>query len=333
MASDSSRVPRGRALGILLVVVSACAFGSGALFAKPVYAAGLDWMTLLAWRFGFAAVASWIWLLAIPANRRGLRRLSRRRVLVLLSLGILYVINSGTYFAALETVPASLAALIVYIYPALVAVLVLRWGRRLPGRRPWIALAIAMLGVVLALGGIPESEMPPLLGIVLAVASPLIYSVWIILSARLSGERPTTVDAVPPEAMEAAEETDPAPAAALMVTATAIVYWVAATTTGRPTNPFDVPPDAWIGLIGVGLVSTAIAVQAFYAGTRRVGAAQAALISTVEPIYTITFATLLFNESLQPMQLLGGALVISGVIVAQTAPRPVSQAGAACSGG
>ena len=333
MASDSSRVPRGRALGILLVVVSACAFGSGALFAKPVYAAGLDWMTLLAWRFGFAAVASWIWLLAIPANRRGLRRLSRRRVLVLLSLGILYVINSGTYFAALETVPASLAALIVYIYPALVAVLVLRWGRRLPGRRPWIALAIAMLGVVLALGGIPESEMPPLLGIVLAVASPLTYSVWIILSARLSGERPTTVDAVPPEAMEAAEETDPAPAAALMVTATAIVYWVAATTTGRPTNPFDVPPDAWIGLIGVGLVSTAIAVQAFYAGTRRVGAAQAALISTVEPIYTITFATLLFNESLQPMQLLGGALVISGVIVAQTAPRPVSQAGAACSGG
>ena len=333
MASDSSRVPRGRALGILLVVVSACAFGSGALFAKPVYAAGLDWMTLLAWRFGFAAVASWIWLLAIPANRRGLRRLSRRRVLVLLSLGILYVINSGTYFAALETVPASLAALIVYIYPALVAVLVLRWGRRLPGRRPWIALAIAMLGVVLALGGIPESEMPPLLGIVLAVASPLIYSVWIILSARLSGERPTTVDAVPPEAMEAAEETDPAPAAALMVTATAIVYWVAATTTGRPTNPFDVPPDAWIGLIGVGLVSTAIAVQAFYAGTRRVGAAQAALISTVEPIYTITFATLLFNESLQPMQLLGGALVISGVIVAQTAPRPVSQAGAACAGG
>ena len=48
-----------------------------ALFAKPGYAAGLDWMTLLAWRFGFAAVASWIWLLAIPANRRGLRRLSR----------------------------------------------------------------------------------------------------------------------------------------------------------------------------------------------------------------------------------------------------------------
>ncbi|MGZ6258881.1 MAG: EamA family transporter, partial [Candidatus Limnocylindrales bacterium] len=113
----------GRAVGILLVLVSACGFGSGALFAKPVYASGLDWLTLLYWRFLIAAIVSWAWLLLLPPNRRALRRLSRRRVVVLLGLGVLYVGNSGTYFAGLETVSASLAALIVYIYPALVAVL------------------------------------------------------------------------------------------------------------------------------------------------------------------------------------------------------------------
>jgi drug/metabolite transporter (DMT)-like permease len=42
---------------------------------------------------------------------------------ILLALGVFYVGNSSTYFAALVTVPASLAALIVYLYPALVAVL------------------------------------------------------------------------------------------------------------------------------------------------------------------------------------------------------------------
>jgi drug/metabolite transporter (DMT)-like permease len=317
------RLPRGRALGIVLVLISACAFGSSALFAKPVYAAGLDWMTLLAWRFGFAALASWIWLLARPGDRRALRRLSRRRVLVLLLLGLVYVVNAGTYFAALETVPASLAALIVYIYPALVAVLVLRWGRRLPGRRPWVALGIATLGVLLALGGIPAGSAPPFSGMVLACASPIIYSIWIILAARLSGERPTTAaGAMPPEAIEAAEETDPAPAAAIMVSATALVYFVAATATGRPTNPFDVPAEAWPWLVAIGLLSTAIAIQAFYAGTKRIGAAQAALVSTIEPIWTITFATLLFGERLGPLQLLGGALVLCGVILAQTAPLP-----------
>jgi drug/metabolite transporter (DMT)-like permease len=314
---------RGHALGITLVIVSACAFGSGALFAKPVYAAGMDWLGLLAWRFLFGAAVGWAWLLARRADRAALRRISRRRLLVLLALGILYVTNSGTYYAALETVPASLAAVIVYLYPAIVAVLALRWGRRLPGRRPWLALGIATFGVVLAVGGVSPDAMPPISGIALALASPIIYAGWIILSARLAGERPQVEDALPPEAMEAAEETEPAPASALMMTATWAVFFVLATATGRPTVPWAVPEAAWFGLIGIGVISTAIAIQTFYAGTRRVGAAQAALISTVEPIYTITLAVLLFGETLTAVQLLGGALVIVGVIIAQTAPRPV----------
>ncbi len=309
-----------RALGILLVLVSACGFGSGALFAKPVYAIGLDWLTLLYWRFLIAAAVSWAWLLLLPANRRALGRLSRRRVAVLLALGVLYVGNSGTYFAALETVTASLAALIVYVYPALVAVLALRFGRRLEGRRPWFALGLALLGVALALGGIDPGIMPPLSGLLLVIASPIIYAVWIVLSARLAGERRRPRDPAPPEAMEAVEETDPAPAAAIMMTATFTVYAVAATLGGRAVLPSEVPSEAWFGLIGVGLVATALAMQAFYAGTKRIGAAQAALVSTVEPIYTITLATILLGESLTPLQLLGGVFVIVAVILAETTP-------------
>ena len=178
-----------RLIGLALVVVSACGFGSGALFAKPVYAAGVDWLTLLFWRFLIAAALSWAWLLLIPGNRASLRLLTRRNALILLALGAIYVGNSGTYFAALETVPASLAALIVYLYPALVAVLSLRFVRRLRGRRAWLALAISTIGVAMAVGGIAPATAPPLLGIALTVASPVIYSVWIILAARLSGER------------------------------------------------------------------------------------------------------------------------------------------------
>src|SRR5215218_8598889 len=185
---------RDRAVGVLLVVISACGFGSGALFAKPIYAAGVDWMTLLAWRFLFAAALSWVWLLAWPNARRTLRNLSRRRLIVLVLLGILYVGNSGTYFAGLETVPASLAALIVYLYPALVAVLSIRFARRLAGRRAWAALGLATLGVALAVGGIDPGTAPPLYGLLLIVASPVIYAVWIILAARLGGERPGTAE-------------------------------------------------------------------------------------------------------------------------------------------
>jgi drug/metabolite transporter (DMT)-like permease len=105
-----------------------------------------------------------------------------------------------------------------------------------------------------------------------------------------------------------------------MLTSTAVVYWIGALATGRPVLPGQVPGEAWVGLFGVGVVATFIAIQTFYAGAQRVGAAQGALIATVEPIWTIVLAALLFGIALTPVQLAGGALIILGVLVAQTGP-------------
>lgn len=314
---------RTRAIGIALVVVSACGFGSGALFAKPIYAHGLDWMTLLAWRFVFAAALSWGWLLLWPAQRRALRQMSRRRVIVLLALGIFYMGNTGAYYAGLETVDASLAALIVYIYPSLVAVMSIRFARRLQGRRAWAALGLATLGVALALGGIDPRHAPPLHGLLIMLGSPIIYAVWIILAARLSGERrasgePAAALPYDSETTVASEPTDSAPTAAIMLSATAIGWFGAAVVSGRPVAPWQIPTDIWWALFGIGLVATALAMQSFYAGARRIGAAQASLVSTVEPVYTISLAALLLGETLTPIQIFGGIMVLLGVLIAQT---------------
>ena len=135
-------IDRGRAAGIGLVLVSAAAFGSGSLFAQPVYAAGVDWLVLSSWRFLFGAGLTWLFLLTSAGRRRGFRRLDRRSIVAAVLLGVMYVGNSGTYYAALETVSPSLAALVVYLYPAVVAVLSLRFGHRLRGRRAGAALGI-----------------------------------------------------------------------------------------------------------------------------------------------------------------------------------------------
>jgi drug/metabolite transporter (DMT)-like permease len=308
-------VDRRRLVGIALVVVSACSFGSGSLFAAPVYAAGVGWMVLLAWRFLIGAALAWGWLLVSAQRRAALRAISRREVLVTLSLGVLYVGNTGTYYWSLETVPAGLAALLVYIYPPVVAVMSIRFARRLPGRRPWIALGVALAGIVLALGGIPATEMPPLSGLVLGVASPLIYAVWIILAARFSGERAGAEGSAGGDRGTAAAIAMP-----VMMVATATVYWSAALVTRQPVLPAEIPAAAWPGMLGVAVVATAIAVLTFYAGARRMGAAQASLVSTIEPVWTITLAAILFGQVLTPIQLLGGVLVIGGVLIAQTAP-------------
>lgn len=307
---------RRRALGIALAAISACGYGSGPLFAKSVYGSGLDWLALLYWRFLLAGLLVWAWALLGPANRAGLRALPRRRVLALMGLGAFFVGNAGTYYASLQYISASLASLIVYIYPALVAVLTIRFGHGLHGRRPWAALGIVSLGVALTLGGIETHA--ETLGLALAVASPCLYAVYIVLAARLAGERrgETANDRTGGDGAE----TRPAVAAAVMLSATFVVVALLAVVSGEPTLPWLVPGGAWYGLAGIAVFSTAVAISAFYAGTARIGAAQAALVSTVEPVWTITLATLLFGERLSTVQLVGGFLVIVGVIVAQTTP-------------
>lgn len=306
-------MPRAVAIGLALTIVSAFAFGSGPLFAKPVYADGVGWYALMTWRFLVGAALAVIWLLLNPRLRAALRRMRRRDVAVALALGVMYTGNTATFYAGLETVPASLAALMVYVYPAIVAVISLQVGQPLRGRRAWGALGLALAGVALAVGNIDAVSAPPLSGLVLVAAAPVIYSVWIVLAARLSGEGRGGTGS---ESGSAA--VDPLAAGALMLSATAATYWAGAFLFNQRVLPAQIPASAWFGLVGIGVVSTFVAVLAFYAGAHRIGAARASIVSTVEPIWTITLASLLFAESLGPLQLLGGVLILVGVVIAQT---------------
>jgi drug/metabolite transporter (DMT)-like permease len=306
---------RARLTGIALVIMSAVAFGSGGLFARPVYATGVDWLTLMAWRFAIAGGLSWVVLLANPTARRALRAVSRRMLLATMGLGVWYVSNTATYYAGIAEVDLSLAALIVYIYPPVVAVLALKVGRPLEGRRAWTALGLAVAGVVLAVGGINASTAPPVGSLLLVIAAPLLYSGWIVLAARVSGERSDRTGHGSDAGANAAV------AGAVMLTTTAAVYWATCVATAHPVLPAAIPGEAWPGILGVGVVAGFLAVQGFYAGAQRVGAAQASLISTVEPLWTIVAASLLLGERLEPIQWAGGVLILAGVLLSQMPTR------------
>lgn len=302
-----------RLVGSLLIVASAAGFGSGALFAKGVYATTeIGFMTLMAWRFLLGAAATWAWIAASASRRAAARRTSRSFLAVGFALGLLYVGNSGTYYAGLERVPASLAALIVFVYPAIVAVLSLRFGRRLEGRRAWGALGLALVGSALTIGGIEAGQVPPLEWLLLVAASPVIYACWIILQAWFTGERA--------HRDRAAGDTDATVAGALVNTGAMTGWWAIALAFGQPLAPAEIPGSAWPFFIGIGIFSTFIAIVGFTEGSRRMGAAQASLVSTVEPLWTITLGALLLHEHLTPMQLVGGALILAGVVIAQAAP-------------
>lgn len=316
---------RERVVGIALILATACLYGSGPLFARVAYDAGMSPLPLLTWRYVFAALVGWLLVMATSDGRRSLGALSPRDLVVLLALGALFVGNAGAYTAALETVPAGLVAIITYLYPALVAVISVRYARRLEGRRPWLALGLSTLGVALAVGGIPKGSDIPLTGLALALTCAIVYAIWIVLAARMRGERPERpLDALETAAATGPEDTaaatrgpDALASSAIMSTATALTAAAMALLVSADLGPAAVPGPAWPALVAFGAFS-AFAVVAFLGGTRRIGAARAALVSTVEPVYTIVLATLLLGETLDPIQVAGGTLVVLGVVLAES---------------
>src|SRR4051812_7111056 len=116
------RMPWMRCSGTLFILASGAAFGAMAVFGKLAYEDGATVGTLLAVRFALAAVLFWALVVAGGAARE-VRALKRQDVGLALALGgVGYAAQAGCYFAALERIDASLLSLLLYTFPAMVAV-------------------------------------------------------------------------------------------------------------------------------------------------------------------------------------------------------------------
>ncbi len=277
-----------------MVLGSAVAFGTLSIFAKLAYSAGLGTEQLLAFRFVVAAIGMWALSFAVGQNPL---RFTRRQAAGLLALGgVLYPLQSSTYFLALRTLPASECVLIVYIYPSLVVIAGWLFLRRKISVWHGAALALSFLGVALLVGG---TQFKVTSGLVLAFAAPFMYAAFILLG-------------------EAAMSSVPAIAAsALMMSATGVVLSGVAGLEGHLALPNSA--TGWGVSIGIAVVGTMVAISLFLAGLPRIGAARAALLSTLEPVVTVSLAIALLGDQFTPIEAVGGVLVLLAVIVVQAA--------------
>jgi drug/metabolite transporter (DMT)-like permease len=274
------------------------------VFGKLAYDEGATVGTLLAVRFALAATLLWLWM-AGTAGRRTLRGLSRRDVVLALALGgVGYGLQAGGYFAALDRLDASLLALLIYTYPVLVTVAAVMIGREPASRRTAGVLAVASIGLVLVLAGASAGALDPL-GTALGLGAALVYSVYVLVSERVASR-------VAPLALST------------LVCTGAATSLTLGSLAGGDLHPGNVTAAGFGWLAALAVVSTVGAIALFVAGLRRVGPSAAAILSTLEPVTTVVLASLVFGESLGPVQLAGGALVLVAVLAVRTpAPRPV----------
>ncbi|HSO10515.1 MAG TPA: EamA family transporter, partial [Desulfoprunum sp.] len=71
----------------------------------------------------------------------------------------------------------------------------------------------------------------------------------------------------------------------------------------------------WAAVAAIALVSTVIAMVFFFAGLARLSAADAATVSTLEPLVTVFLAALFLGESITPVKLAGGIIIITALVV------------------
>ena len=252
-----------------------------AIFARYAYDSGADVLGVLVTRFSAAGVALAALMLATrTAWPRG------RTLAVAIGMGgILYVGQAACYFAALNHASAGLTALLLYVYPTLVCILAAIFLGDRMGPRTLLLLAVSFAGIALTLGGGHGSPT----GIALGLGAAAFYAVYIVIGARvLQG-----VDAL---------------ASTTVVCLSAAATLIVASLLRAPV--FPATGSGWVAVGAIALVSTVIAIVAFFAGLKRVGPATASIVSTLEPVVTVTLAWLLFAESLSAIQGAGGALVI-----------------------
>jgi drug/metabolite transporter (DMT)-like permease len=288
-----------RSSGTLMCLASGASFGAMAVFGKLAYDEGTTVGTLLAVRFALAAVMFWALVVAGRALS-DLRRLSRRDLSLALLLGAAgYAIQAGCYFAALERIDASLLSLLLYTFPAIVAGTAVAIGReRLDGRRV-AALGLASGGLALVVAGAGAGTLDPV-GAALGLGAAVVYSTYILVSDGIAGRvRPRVLSA-------------------LVCTGAAVTLLTGSALLGE-LRPGAVTATGWFWLACLAGVSTVASIALFFAGLRRVGPSTAAILSTIEPVVTVALAFVVFGEQLGPVQLAGGALVLTAVLVLQAA--------------
>ncbi len=290
-----------RTTSIVAALVSAACFGTLAVFTSLAYERGAFPLQLLTWRFTFAAVllGGYIALTNPRKLRAPIGDVGRYALISVAGYGA----ASICFFFALTYADAAVVAILLYTYPALVAMVerVVFGVPLTPGRSAAVLLTFAGCVLVVApFSGQVHVELP---GVLLGLGAAAGYTLFSMVSHRWLPGRPRTTLMV------------------YLFVFTAMLAGGAALVTSTPLALAAWDAGIWALLGGIVLLPTFVAILLYLRALHGLGAGQTAIVSTFEPVFTIALAALVLGERLSAVQFAGAALVLGGVVVAERAGR------------
>lgn len=297
-------------MGYVYGVLSVLFFGLNGPVTKVILLSGITPVQLAFFREILTAVVAAVALLIF--DRQGFK-LTKKQFLGMLVIGVIAVAGVQlAYSIAIAHLPVGIALLFEYSGIVIVAVFAVVVWREPAKPRLWFALAASIVGlaVVANVWSVSLSTVGILAGLFAAVA----LAAYFLLGEKMLNE--SSVLSILFYTMLIAALVWVIPAQPWSVSAE---FLAEPYSLGGSLEAVTIP--LWTLIVWSAVMGTALTYWLSYLSIKRLKATPAGVLSIGEVVFAFLFAWLWLGETLQPVQLLGGALVIVGIVIAQTARK------------
>jgi drug/metabolite transporter, DME family len=289
---DSASRLSAHSLGLLAIALAAALWAIAATVARDLFDRGVSPAELTTARATVAAIGlafinrDW----SIPADRQ-----TRRNTL---AFGLSIALVTATYYLAIEHLEVAVAVVLQYCAPALLVLWVAITTKRAPSREITFALILALTGVIFA------SELPAsgageldLVGIAAGLGSAVCFAAYTLFSEKIGALYGPT-------------------GAMFRAFFVASIFWnVIMIFVGWSDTIFRL--ENLLPILFIGVFGTLIPFSMYVWGVRHVEPERGIIAATLEPPFAALVAWLWLGQTLSPMQIVGGILVIAAVAAVQ----------------
>ncbi|HEU5065697.1 MAG TPA: EamA family transporter [Gaiellaceae bacterium] len=303
--------PRARrpVLGYAMVLAATCLWGVNGTVSKGILGAGLSSPRLTEVRSTGAALALGIALLIAQPWRLRVRRSELRFLVTFGILGLALV--QWLYFFAIHRLEIGIALLIQYLAPVLIALWARFVSKERVRRRIWVALILALAGLSLVVE-LWRGFSLDALGTAAALGAAVAFALYILLAEHAVGLR------------------DPVSLLCLGFVAAALFWAVVQPWWSFPAGVVDddvrldgalltTTTPVWLLMVVMIVIGTIVPFLLLVGALRHISATRVALTAMFEPVAGALVAYAWLGERLSSVQLVGGAIVLTGILLAQTA--------------
>jgi drug/metabolite transporter (DMT)-like permease len=314
MVDAPTLLPEGRTddktrLGYVMVATAATLFAVNGSVSKVVLGSGLSSLELAQIRNTSAAILFLAFLLVVAPSRL---RVGRRELAFLVAFGLVGIaLVQWLYFVAIEHLPVGVALLIEFTAPLFVAL----WARFVYQehirRRIWVAVAMCIAGLALVVElwtGVAFSTV----GVTAALGGAFALTAYLLMGERERRHR------------DAASLSFYGFFFAAILWAAINPLWdfpwhVLDDEVSLQGNLSEYSAPVWALVAFIVVIGTMVTFSLLVGALRHLSATKASIVSTLEPVVATVVAWAWLGETFGATQLVGGAVVIAGILVAQSA--------------